>query len=72
MPDPQYIDENENVKDGYQLCIDNNRNAEFLDLDIGKNFESWYTPFITTFSTNTDNFNCNHEPLTPTVLTNIP
>ena len=40
------------------LCIQNNLNAEFTNLDIEHNFEKWYSPFISNFSEDMSNHNC--------------
>ena len=40
------------------LCIQNNTNARFTDLDIEHNFEEWYSPFISNFSEDISPHNC--------------
>ena len=57
-PDPQFINENGNIIENKRFCIANNEGAEFLNLDINKNFNKWYTPFITKFSQDKLVFTC--------------
>ena len=68
MPDPQFIDGNGNLLDGYNLCIQNNRNAEFVNLEIDKHFEKWYSPFIAKFSQDETPFDCQLSAIAPTTL----
>jgi parallel beta-helix repeat protein len=50
------------------LCIQNNDDARFTDLDIEHNFEEWYSPFISNFSEDMSPHNCGREhPLTSSV-----
>ncbi len=50
MPDPKYIGSNGIIESDKKLCIQNNANSDFVNLQIDKNFDKWYTPFITRFS----------------------
>ncbi len=68
MPDPQYLDKDGKVLSGHQLCVNNNVNGTFLNLDIGNNFEKWYTPFLTRFSTDDTEFNCSLKPIKITTI----
>ena len=43
------------------LCIQNNDDARFTDLDIEHNFEEWYSPFISNFSEDMSPHNCGRE-----------
>jgi hypothetical protein len=45
------------------LCIQNNTNARFTDLDIEHNFEEWYSPFISNFSEDMSPHNCGIQHL---------
>tara|TARA_B110000196_G_C21096916_1_gene640480 strand:+ start:321 stop:1511 length:1191 start_codon:yes stop_codon:yes gene_type:complete len=45
-----------NVFEG--LCLQNNIEAKFTNLDIEHNFENWYSPFISNFSEDKSNFKC--------------
>ena len=49
---------NGEITEGRGFCIENNQGADFLNLDINNNFEKWYTPFFTKFSTDKSDFNC--------------
>jgi len=69
MPDPQFIDDKGNILDGYNLCIQNNVGAEFVNLEIDKHFEHWYSPFITKFSQDISPFNCQLPPISTNILT---
>jgi parallel beta-helix repeat protein len=40
------------------LCIQNNTDARFTDLDIEHNFDSWYSPFVANFSEDMSKHNC--------------
>ena len=57
-PDPQYFTDNGQIVAEKAFCIENNEGADFLNLDINHNFEKWYTPFLTKFSTDKEKFNC--------------
>ncbi len=70
MPDPRYVGDNGLIPDSRRLCIADNHEAGYLNLDISKNFESWYSPFIADFNTDDNECNCTQEPL-PEVILNI-
>jgi len=67
MPDPQYVDTDGNVFPERNLCISNNSGAEFLNLEIDKNFEKWYSPFFAKLSTDVSPFSCDLPPLKPSL-----
>ena len=66
MSDPQFLDSNGNVLDGHNLCIQNNNGAEFVNLEIDKHFNKWYSPLITKFPQSITPFDCTLTPLEPT------
>ena len=70
MPDPRYVGDNGLIPDSRRLCIADNLEAGYLNLDISKNFESWYSPFLADFNTDDNECNCTQEPL-PEVILNI-
>jgi parallel beta-helix repeat protein len=70
MPDPKYVGDNGLTPDSRRLCIADNNEAGYLNLDISKNFESWYSPFLADFNTDDNECNCTQEPL-PEVILNI-
>ena len=70
MPDPKYVGDNGLIPDSRRLCIADNNEAGYLNLDISKNFESWYSPFMADFNTDDNECNCTQEPL-PEVILNI-
>ena len=70
MPDPRYVGDKGLIPDSRRLCIADNLEAGYLNLDISKNFESWYSPFMADFNTDDNECNCTQEPL-PEVILNI-
>ena len=68
MPDPKYIDSRGLTPDPRRLCITDNVNSKYLNLEIGKNFSSWYNPFFADFVTDDNECNCTQEPLPKVVL----
>ncbi len=69
MPDPQYTNSDGKIFPEQSLCIQNNSNADFLNLEIDKNFEKWYTPFFARFSQDVSPYSCELPPFKET-LTN--
>ena len=67
MPDPQYLNSEGEIFQEQSLCIQNNANADFLNLEIDKNFEKWYTPFFARFSQDVLPYNCELPPLKETL-----
>ncbi len=68
MADPQFKDDNKLTYSNKKLCIQDNKNAEFLNLQIDINFEKWYTPFFTRFSRDKSVFDCELNSLNEVVL----
>ena len=68
MPDPRFVGNNGLISDPRRLCIRDNVDAKYLNLDLSKNFESWYSPFFADFNTDTNECNCTQEPLPEVVL----
>ena len=68
LPDPKYIDSRGLTPDPRRLCITDNVNSKYLNLEIEKNFSSWYTPFFADFVTDDNECNCTQEPLPKVVL----
>jgi len=63
MPDPQFVDSIGKIFPDRNLCIQNNSNANFLNLEIDKNFEKWYSPYFTQFSQDISPYSCKlHTP----------
>ena len=63
MPDPKFTNSNGEICAEWNLCIQNNSNANFLNLQIDKNFEKWYSPFFTQFSQDISPYSCElHTP----------
>ena len=63
MPDPQYFNTDGTIPENRKLCLKNNSNASYLNLDISSNFESWYSPFFADFIINKNECDCTQEPL---------
>ena len=67
MPDPQYLNSDGIIFPERKLCIQDNSNADFLNLEIDKNFEKWCTPFFARFSQDVSPYNCELPPLKETL-----
>tara|TARA_B100000427_G_scaffold277681_1_gene247127 strand:- start:701 stop:1933 length:1233 start_codon:yes stop_codon:yes gene_type:complete len=63
MPDPQYFISDGTIPEDRKLCLKNNSNASYLNLDISSNFESWYSPFFADFITDEKECDCKQDPL---------
>ena len=63
MPDPQFTNSNGEIFPERNLCIQKNSKTDFLNLEIDKNFEKWYTPIFTRFSQDVSPYNCELPPL---------
>ena len=68
MPDPRYVSKNGLIPDSRRLCIVDNINANYLNLDLSRNFESWYSPFFADFITDDNECNCFQDSLPEVVL----
>ena len=68
MPDPRYVSQNGLIPDSRRLCIVDNINANYLNLDLSRNFESWYSPFFADFITDDNECNCFQDSLPEVVL----
>ena len=65
MPDPAYINDEGIILPESNLCIQNNSEARFTNMDIENNFEKWYSPFLSDFSEDLTPFHCGitHHPV---------
>ena len=70
MFDPKYVDKSGMIPDPRRLCIYDNIDASYLNLDISNNFQSWYSPFFSDFKTDDNECNCTQEPLPEVILSN--
>ena len=68
MLDPKLLSEDGKILYNKRLCIQNNKNAEYLNLDIKNNFDTWYKPIIASFNTNIIECDCRLNPIKKTVL----
>ena len=71
MLDPDLFLDDKNILPDKRLCIQNNKNATYLNLDIKNNFDKWYRPIIATFNTNDLECDCILDPITKTVLSSF-
>ena len=71
MLDPSLYLDDKNILPDKRLCIQNNKNATYLNLDIANNFDTWYQPIIATFNTNDLECDCILNPIKKTVLANF-
>ena len=65
MPDPAFINAEGIILPESNLCIQNNSEARFTNMDIENNFEKWYSPFLSDFSEDLTPFHCGitHHPV---------
>ena len=70
MPDPRYVGNNGLIPDSRRLCLSDNIDATYLNLELSNNFESWYSPFFADFNTDANECNCTQDPLPEVVLNN--
>ena len=61
MPDPKHLGASGYIPLSRRLCIANNVDADYLNLEISKNFESWYSPFFADFKTDINDCECEQE-----------
>jgi len=58
MPDPKYQNIDGTVPANRRLCLRNNSNARYLNLDLSLHFKSWYSPFFADFKTDEKECDC--------------
>ena len=63
MPDPKYQNKDGSVAADRRLCLENNSNARYLNLDLSLHFESWYSPFFADFITDKKECDCSLDLL---------
>ena len=68
MPDPKHLGAVGYIPNSRRLCIASNVDADYLNLEISKNFESWYSPFFAEFKTDINECECEQEPIPEVVL----
>ena len=68
MPDPKHLGAGGYIPNSRRLCIASNVDADYLNLEISKNFESWYSPFFAEFKTDINECECEQEPIREVVL----
>ncbi len=68
MPDPKFIGKNKIIPDSRRLCLYENQDAKYLNLNLSKNFQSWYSPYFADFYTDDNECNCTQNSLPEVVL----
>lgn len=68
MPDPRYVGRDDVIPNSRRLCISDNVDANYLNLGLSKNFESWYSPFFADFNTDDNECKCIQDPLPEVTL----
>ena len=68
MPDPRYVGRDDVIPNSRRLCISDNVDANYLNLGLSKNFESWYSPFFADFNTDDNECKCVQDPLPEVTL----
>ena len=68
MPDPKHLGAVGYIPNSRRLYIASNVDADYLNLEISKNFESWYSPFFAEFKTDINECECEQEPIPEVVL----
>jgi len=68
MPDPRYVGRDDLIPNSRRLCISDNVDANYLNLGLSRNFESWYSPFFADFNTDDNECKCIQDPLPEVTL----
>ena len=63
MPDPKYQNIDGTILANRRLCLRNNSNARYLNLDLSLHFKSWYSPFFANFKTEEEECDCSLDLL---------
>ena len=71
MPDPRYQNINGTIPANRRLCLRNNSNARYLNLDLSLHFKSWYSPFFANFKTDEEECDCSLDLLPEVNLSQI-
>ena len=71
MPDPRYQNKDGSVLSDRRLCLKNNSNARYLNLDLSLHFKSWYSPFFADFKTDEKECDCSLDLLPEVNLSQI-
>ena len=71
MPDPKYQNIDGTVPANRRLCLRNNSNARYLNLDLSLHFKSWYSPFFADFKTDEKECDCSLDLLPEVNLSQI-
>ena len=71
MPDPKYQNIDGTILANRRLCLRNNSNARYLNLDLSLHFNSWYSPFFADFKTDEKECDCSLDLLPEVNLSQI-
>jgi hypothetical protein len=65
---PSYIGKYDIQPDFRRICIIDNDEAEYINLDIRRNFKTWYKPFIVKYRTDINECFCTQRSLPPIMI----
>ena len=71
MSDPKYQNIDGTIPANRRLCLRNNSNARYLNLDLSLHFKSWYSPFFADFKTDEKECDCSLDLLPEVNLSQI-
>ena len=71
MPDPKYQNIDGTILANRRLCLRNNSNARYLNLDLSLHFKSWHSPFFANFKTDEEECDCSLDLLPEVNLAQI-
>ena len=71
IPDPKYQNIDGTIPANRRLCLRNNSNARYLNLDLSLHFKSWYSPFFADFKTDEKECDCSLDLLPEVNLAQI-
>lgn len=67
---PKYRGKYDMVSDPRRVCIVDNFEANYLNLNIQRNFKSWYKPLIARYNTDENECNCTQKRIQEVVIRN--
>ena len=71
MPDPKYQNIDGTIPSNRRLCLKNNSNARYINLDFSLHFKSWFSPFFADFKTDEKECDCSLDLLPEVNLSQI-
>ena len=70
VTNPKYIGKYNLVPDPRRVCIVDNFEAKYVNLNIERNFSSWYRPFIVKYKQDLNECNCTQKELPKVIFDN--